>query len=270
MITIHVRLAVVAALPALLSVPTVSQDPPAAAPPTPVFVGAQMQRGSNPMGLLRHPEVQSHIALSLRQRQRIEELRGKSMQDLAERMRQTFQGARGAPGQGREDRQKRMEEMQQNVRAQMESSQGDLTKQMEEILRPEQVARLKELDLQYRGPMVLADPRVADQIKIAPNTRVKIAEITTEYTRTSNELRSEYMRDFMRSGGPQSGRVPDLTSKSSPLRRKTDPLKKDAEKRILTLLTPDELSRWEAAIGEKFNFRDPPPQDFTQFRRRGN
>src|ERR1043166_3665859 len=48
----------------------------------------------NPMRLLRHPEVQVAISLSLMQRKKIDDLRDKQFVKMQQQMQQTFQQAR--------------------------------------------------------------------------------------------------------------------------------------------------------------------------------
>jgi len=47
----------------------------------------------------------------------------------------------------------------------------------------------------------------------------------------------------------------DMKNRLSPVRQKTDKIKKEAEAKILTLLSDDERVRWQEAQGEPFSFR---------------
>lgn len=221
----------------------------------------------NPMRLLQHPEVQVEIGLTLMQRKKIADIREKQFIQMQERMRQTVQQtAQQARTANPQDRQAQFQEMQAAMQQQVESFQGELTKEIEEILKPEQVKRLRELDIQYRGPMALADQRVANEVKLSPDTRGKVGPMVSDFIQKSNELRRQYIQDWAASGGPRSGRAPDLTSRASPVRRKVDPMKKETEKAILDLLSDDELKAWNAIQGAKFTFRDDPSPPMPRYR----
>jgi hypothetical protein len=220
------------------------------------------------MGLLARPEVQSEIHLDLRQKAALAELQGAAPAQMREQMRQNMQQLQGLTP---EQRTAKLQELGATLRAQTQQMQGELTKKVEEILRPNQIARLHELDLQYRGAVALADAKVAEDAKISPEHRVSIAKINGDYQAKVQELVQEFMAD-MRDRGvgpgnpPGAGPAPgqrrvsqagpaDFQSMFAPVQKKIDVLKKDADEKALAALDDEEKKRWTALQGEPFTFR---------------
>jgi hypothetical protein len=151
----------------------------------------------------------------------------------------------------------------------MQQFQGEINEELKQLLRDDQMKRLHELDLQWRGPMAITDPKVAEEIKVSQKNRAEVNKIYSEYQRSVGEIVRGAFEEWQQRGGPRSGApMPDFQSRLSPLRQKMDKLKKDAEKQVLDLLSDEEKSRWNAAIGEPFKFRQDQPR--TNQRRRGN
>ncbi len=224
---------------------------------------------ANPMSLLMRQEVQSEIHLDLRQRAALQELQGTAPQQIREQMQQNLQGLQNLTP---EQRQAKMQELTATIRAQVQQFQGELTKKVEEILRPNQVTRLHELDLQFRGPLALADQRVADEVKISSEHRIAIVRINGDFQSKIQDFVQDFMADMrVRGFGPaatpgaaaggqgfrrpnQTG-PPDVEALFAPVQKKIEPIKKDAEEKAVAVLDEDEKKRWAAAQGEPFTFR---------------
>lgn len=210
---------------------------------------------SNPMGLLQRVEVQKELGLSVRQKEQITELQTGSRDMMRQRMGQVFQGQdfQNMRNLSREERQAKMQEMQPQIQAAMAAFQGELSDKMKEILTPEQMTRLHQLDLQRRGPLSLADAKVADEIKLAPANRTEVAKIVADYQQQTGEV----MRAAFQ-GAQASGQFPDFQSKLSPVKQKMDKTKKTAEASVVALLSDEEKAAWTAAQGDPFTFRADP------------
>jgi hypothetical protein len=211
---------------------------------------------SNPMGLLMRSEVQKDLHLSLKQKNALSQVLGESRAEAEQRIVQVMQNRR------RMSREERMAAMQQ-ARAQMPGYVGELPGNVKAILKPEQLDRLHQLDLQWRGPLALADPKVAQEAKTTPEHRSQIGVIVATAQAQQSTILQEAIQQWRQSAGPQGGPVPDfLSSPSSPVRKQTDAIRKDAEEQVLALLTGEEAAGWKAAQGEDFTFRkDRASQD---------
>jgi hypothetical protein len=104
--------------------------------------------------------------------------------------------------------------------------------------------------LQRRGPLALGDAAVAEQVKLAANKRVLIANLALEAQRKISEARAEAIRE---QGLPAYEQ--QMKNRLSPVRQKTDKIRREAEANILAQLSPDETARWQATQGEPFTFR---------------
>lgn len=222
--------------------------------------GMESPLQSNPLGLLQRAEVQSELRLSLRQKQEMTDLQNSSRQQMGDRMRQLFQGQENQNGAGGaapsgQDRRQRFEQMRPQIESAMTAFQGEMNDKIKAILTPEQVARLHQLDLQRRGILSLADPKVADEVKLSAANRTEAAKIAADYQQQTGEV----MRDAFQQMR-ESGQAPDFTSKLSPTRQKMTKIKKASEEQMTALLSPEEKAAWTSAIGEPFTFRADPPQ----------
>ena len=59
---------------------------------------------------------------------------------------------------------------------------------MDEILTPKQRKRLNEIDLRWRGPLSLVDPKVADQAAIGADDKKKAQDAYKEFTDARQKL----------------------------------------------------------------------------------
>ena len=217
---------------------------------------------SNPMGLLQRVEVQKELGLSVRQKEQITELQTGSRTLMRQRMGQIFQGQdfQNMRNLSAEQRRAKMQELQPQMQSAMASFQGELNDKMKEILKPEQMTRLHQLDLQRRGPLSLADAKVAEEIKLTPANRAEVAKIVADYQQQTGEV----MRAAFE-GARASGQFPDFQSKLSPIKQKMDKTKKAAEAQVVALLSDQEKAAWTAAQGEPFTFRADPIQPRPNF-----
>lgn len=217
---------------------------------------------SNPLGLLQRAEVQTELGLSVRQKQELTDLQTSSRDLIRERMGQVFQSQnqQGRGGQdfrslSPEERRQRMDALRPQMDAARTAVEGEIGDKIKAVLTPEQQTRLHQLDLQRRGILSLADPKVADEIKLSAAHRTEVGQIVADYQQQTGEV----MRAAMDSAR-QSGQFPDLDSKLSPTRQKLTKTKKAAEDKVTALLSDQEKAAWAAAIGEPFTFRADPPR----------
>jgi hypothetical protein len=173
----------------------------------------------------------------------------------------------GESGASPEERQKQAEASLEKLRAQLAADATSRLGKIKEVLTPEQYARLLQLDLQRRGPLALGDPNVAEQIKLDPAKRAPVAALANDAQKRIGEATSEALRKSLGEPEPGSGEVRivapvrmeqfrrDMKNRLSPVRQKTDKIRKEAETNLLALLSDEERTRWQDAQGEPFSFR---------------
>ncbi|MBC8873962.1 MAG: Spy/CpxP family protein refolding chaperone [Planctomycetes bacterium] len=107
---------------------------------------------------------------------------------------------------------------------------------LEEILLPPQIKRLKEIALQQRGTSALTDPEVAKELKITDAQKKKLDEVST----ANRESMGTRMRELFQ-GGNREG-----------VREKMQEMRKEADGKVLGVLTAEQKKQFEGMKGEKF------------------
>ncbi len=171
----------------------------------------QAQKGGRPKGprpagpmmtfmLLRNENVREDLKLTDKQTEDLTALAGelRGMRDLS-----------------REERQAKMQ---------------DIQKQVDKILKPEQCARLKQIQLQREGGLALANPEIAKALNITAEQKQKLAAIHKSVT----------------------GKMRGLASLDrSERREKMAEIRKDAGKQALEVLTTEQRAKFDKMQGKK-------------------
>jgi hypothetical protein len=148
--------------------------------------GMGMRGGGGDMaliGLMYIEEVQKEIDMLPDQIEAVSKLSKKLRADAPD-----FSRFRDA---SEEERQKLMEEM----REAREKLSQMATEQLEELLLPEQLDRLRQISLQQQGPGALTDERVAKKLEISEEQRNEIRAQVMEVARGMGEELRELFRE---------------------------------------------------------------------------
>src|SRR5579883_1895965 len=152
--------------------------------------------------------------------------------------------------------------------------QGDMDKKIEAVLKPWQVKRLREIDLQWRGPLALTNTALADQVGLAPEQRAKLTEAATALHDADNKARQDAMQQLMgnfaaqraqaqASGAPMPRFTPPTPEQMQALATKVqdahEKALKDANAKATAVLTPPQAQAWRALQGKPFRF---PTNDY--------
>jgi len=215
---------------------------------------------SHVMELLNRPDVQVGIHLDMKQRASLAEFQGQAQQMVAQQMAQFFQEMRQNRAQGvPQDRTTFFQQIQEQRTAAQAKAADNLPK----ILRPEQIARLHELDLQWRGVLALGDAKVAEEAGISAEHRNAIQNLAQEYRTKSRELRMQFFQNMRAAwrGPAAQTQTPQAAGPTTPaaLDRADLAARKEFEDKALAILSPQEKARWQKIQGEPFTFR----ADFT-------
>ncbi len=205
--------------------------------------------GGGLSSLIRRADVQRAIHLSMRQRAELDAV---------------FQGSASGRvvvsvrGEETASRNALQQQADEQIRAQL----GDADGKIKAVLTAEQWTRLNQLDLQWRGPLAMADQVVAERLKLSQESRNEIAPIAARYGAVKSEVMAS-LTQAQEDVSPDGSRrtvmmrvnADELERPFSPARQKLKKAKREAEKAILAILTEDERSRWTAACGAPFTFR---------------
>jgi hypothetical protein len=116
-----------------------------------------------------------------------------------------------------------------------------------EILKPEQVTRLKQIELQQQGSRAFTRPEVQSALSLKDDQKEKIKTITDDSAKE--------MRDLRGAGNGQGG---------GGNREKVTALRKETAEKVQAVLTDDQKKAWKNLTGEPFEVanagRRGPPQ----------
>lgn len=181
---------------------------------------------NNPMMLLGMNEVQKEIKATKGQQKKIEEglaaLRGgfnfQELQSLSQ-----------------EEREKKMEEFRKNA----ETANKAFEEKMNKVLKPEQIARLKELSLQRQGAMGLLNPEIAKDVGLTEDQQKKMEGIrdsarppALNFREASQEEREKWMTENRER-------------------------QEKAQAELLAVLTDEQKAKFAEMKGAEFKFPEP-------------
>lgn len=184
--------------------------------------------GGGLLGLAARDEVQQELQLVDEQKDKVRGI----TEDMRDKVRDLFGQMRDL---NEDERRARFDE----IRTKVEGLNGDMEKQLEKVLLPHQLDRLKQIDLQtkvrYRGAEALTSSDIAKTLNLTDEQREKLEKRAAE---VQEELQTKIRQ-----------------------------LQVDARKKMLDVLTPDQQAQLEKMMGQQFEM---PEQNFRdRFRGRG-
>ena len=123
------------------------------------------------------------------------------------------------------------------MRKQAEERNAKMKEQLEEVLFPEQLERLQEINIQLQGIAALRNADVAKELKITEAQKKELEEVQAGLM----EKMREGMRELFTGGGGREG-----------MREKIEEMRDDMEGDVLDVLTSDQKKKFEEMKGEKF------------------
>ena len=130
--------------------------------------------------MLRMQHVQDQLELTDEQLATLKDL-GKK---YYEGMRHDWSGFRDLSAEERQAKSAEIREKNQKLSE-------DMRKQIEEVLVPHQIDLLKKINFQSRGPYVLQNPRMLDQIKVSEEQKAQLVQIREELQAKLREVQKE-------------------------------------------------------------------------------
>ncbi|HEX3149516.1 MAG TPA: hypothetical protein VHR66_15685 [Gemmataceae bacterium] len=131
----------------------------------------------------------------------------------------------------------------------------ETTKAVSEVLKPEQMTRLKQLELQRAGFAAYSRADVQTALKVNDEQKEKIKTISDEGNKA--------IRDLMPMGTAGGGRPQRGAGGAGgrgaggPNAEKITAVRKETTEKIVAVLTDDQKKSWKEMVGESFTF--PPP-----------
>jgi hypothetical protein len=224
--------------------------------------------------LLQRPDVQRHLVLDMKQKRELDELQSKSQAEIQQQFQQNRGLFRNRGDMTDEERQQARDQAREQRQQFMTSFQAEQDKALQGILTPEQYKRLKELDLQWRGPLALADAKLSAPLQLTQEEQTTLQKTLQDYRTAQQQARNAAMSGLnLPFGGRRGGQnqAPDANAQPpappelpSPdeLQERLNNYRKDVEKArkaageaVLAALTPEQQGQWKQMTGAPFIFR---------------
>lgn len=122
------------------------------------------------------------------------------------------------------------------MRKQAEERTAKMKEQLEEVLFPEQLERLEQINIQLQGVAALQNPEVAKKLNITEAQKKELEEVRDGLM----EKMRESMREIFASGGRDG------------IREKIEKMRGDMEGEVLGVLNSDQKKKFEEMKGEPF------------------
>lgn len=145
-----------------------------------------------------------------------------------------------------EENQKKLQAFIKKVQKQRVEAEEKLRDQLEEILLPEQLERLEQLEVRQMRTAALMNARVVAALKL---TTEQQEDLKKKSEAAREELMSK-MRELFRGGGGEG------------MREKMEAATKETEEKLLSVLTSDQKKEFEELKGEDFEFPRPERGSF--------
>jgi Spy/CpxP family protein refolding chaperone len=165
------------------------------------------------LGLLGQKSVQEELKLS--------EDQIKQSTQLGEKQREAFRGTRDLSP---EERQKKFADL---------AAAND--KALADILKPDQLKRLKQISLQLRGAMAIADPETEKALNLNDEQKEKVKTIIDDLRKNTEN------RGAAGGGGDREE-----------ARKHREEARKAAGEQLMSVLTDDQKTKWKELTGEPF------------------
>ncbi|MBL8866555.1 MAG: hypothetical protein JNK93_13430 [Planctomycetia bacterium] len=146
-------------------------------------------------------------------------------------------------------------------------------KAVEGVLDEKQAKRLGQINVQLLGFGAYSDKTVQEKLKLDDSQKEKIKGIAEEYAKDSAELRRDAPRGaFGFGGGRPGGQQPSEEDKKKieDYTKKSDGLRKEAEDKVVAVLTADQKNTWKELVGEKADVQKIRAGAFQRPMRRDN
>jgi RNA polymerase sigma factor (sigma-70 family) len=183
------------------------------------------------MALLTQPAVQRDLGLNRDQLRKLTDAQTRQQKSVTRLLGQGPAGALADPDAYR----KKWEELHQ-----------DAEKAVDDVLTAAQGKRLGEISLQQRGGHALADPEVAEALKLTGEQRDKVQEIEAGAAKEMQQLGARGMESMAQAGlNPAAFQQVSLQ-----LRKKFDDLNQETGKKLLEVLSADQQAKWKELTGK--------------------
>jgi len=212
--------------------------------------------------LIKRSDVRSDLFLATKQCEQLDQMESAESQAAQQRLNSIPRaGASGGtdPNITIQDRVKKLHELAGGMA-------DDRDKKLAAILTPKQIKRLKELDLQFRGPLAMGVKPVAEKAKLTDVQAPVVVDLLTKYHDTVRKALGidQKISRSQDANGSTSISVSSSASIGSPdemkakLEKAHDEIEQSRRKlgdQALKSLTDTQISEWRSLTGVRFQFQ---------------
>ena len=180
--------------------------------------------GAGPAQLVQSKTVQSELKLTDEQVAKLKEW-GAAQQG---KMRAAMQGIDPS-------------EMREKLPAIMAEMRKTTDKELGEVLKPEQVKRLKQIEFQMAGLRGLMSPDTAKMLDVTDEQKEKVQAVMQDVNKDMRDLGEEY--------GVRGFQPPADAAKAKEFAKKSEQITKDATSKVMKVMTDEQKKKYEEMAG---------------------
>ena len=171
-------------------------------------------------------KVQTELKLSANQEQKFDD-------ELQARVQEAMEFFQKLEGRTPEDREKALHEYRPKVHEKLATF-------LKATLKPDQLKRFRQLELQLEGAFALGQPEVGKELKITDQQRMQFMAVVQDLQKKIEPL----IKEAHEGGNPEE------------IRPKVMHIRKEHEAKIEAILTDAQKKQWKEMLGERFTLDD--------------
>ena len=184
--------------------------------------------GGGVLGLIRSKTVQEDVKITEDQGSKLKDWAKDYMPKMQEMMKSKMEGI--DPSQFRE----KMPAIQSAMAV-------ETYKELATVLKPEQIARLKQIEVQMAGMRAFSMPAVTDALKLKDEQKEKLKDVTDSAQKETMDLGQEY--------GSRFGQPPMDAEKAKEFNKKMAAITDDTMKKVMGMMSDDQKKAWKEVTG---------------------
>ncbi len=114
-------------------------------------------------------------------------------------------------------------------------------KELATVLKPEQITRLKQIEVQMAGMRAFSMPTVTDALKLKDEQKEKLKDVTDSAQKEMMDLGQEY--------GSRFGQPPMDAEKAKEFNKKMAAITDDTMKKVMGMMSDDQKKAWKEVVG---------------------
>ena len=186
------------------------------------------------------------------------EFRTKSMEIMKDKGVEVGTGGKGGGGKGFTPPTPEMQEKMAVASAEINKV---AVKELGDVLKKEQVERLKQIERQAIGINAFVDPEVVSALKLDDSQKTTIKGLTGDFNKDSRDIRSEAGLGGGNKGGTKGGFDPE---KMADMNKKIQKIQKEYVGKAVDALNDEQKKTWKTLIGEPFDVSKITPGGFQR------